>query len=544
MRLSTKHPNQQTVSLRDFSGGLNTTDAIEAIAQNELGSALNVCLDKSTGMLRTVDGTNTLLVDNSMEFNCIMVDPWSKVVLVTTTDGTVCKVSKWQDNVSIISNGTEYAVGDWAEDGKIVDADGKRYAIDVTTLVSVGSLTGTKSPIYTTWEDGLLIASGAKLQYYHGNLLETISTSPDVCNGVFVRDGRVWTWHDDRIRMSRVGDEQDWTHDNNDDSSAQYVDIGYKDRGNIEGVAVLSADVVVFKDNGHAYHIVGQYPDWTVKSVGRQLGIKNYECCLAVGNSVLVLGDGKLQQVETTEDYGEMKAATLSGKVEVEVRQLGKDTRMRYLPTLNEVWFIDNKAENQAADFLVLDASRGAFFHRRYNSVTRDAASLGDETYVLKEHNLSMISHDNMMRDEEVPMEWEIRPMSMSSYNQFLVKHIYVDTTPFFDTYCDHRIYVGDVQMRGSLPSTARGVWHNYGTLCGDQRYIVEPWNALVLTDTSEDVYKNDEQLWKKRNYVRPTKCYRAETRCVDRRRTIPIRIRGQGGVMLLNQIAFDYAEV
>ena len=56
MRLSNKHANVQTVAYSDFSGGLNTTDAPETIATNELTRSVNVEIYK--GQLKTVAGTD------------------------------------------------------------------------------------------------------------------------------------------------------------------------------------------------------------------------------------------------------------------------------------------------------------------------------------------------------------------------------------------------------------------------------------------------------------------------------------------------------
>ncbi len=511
MRLSTKHANQRTVAYRDFSGGLNTTDATESIAQNELARAVNVCLDKSTGLLRTVQGTDTLLRDESKDFDVLMIDPWDGSMLITENSGNVHKLI-----VTTTEDGTAYS------------------------LSKVGELTGQNHASYTTWEDGLVIASGGKLQYYHDGTLETISESPEVCNGVFVRDGRVWTWHDDRIVLSGVGDEHNWTHDNNDASSSQYVDIGYKDRGNIKGVVAFSSDVAIFKDNGHAYHLLGQYPEWQIKSIGRQLNIKNYDCCISIGNSVLVLGDGRVQSVELTNDYGDMKSADIGRKVSTEVRELGIDCRVRYVPTENEVWFL----KQDEGEFLTLDVGRNAFFHRRYSGNTRDVVTHGDETYILKGHDLARQAKDYKMLDEGIPMEWEFQTATQVGYNDILLKRVYVDTTPFFDQYSDQRFRFGDVEINGGLPPTARFLYHNYGIMPHNYRCLYDPYLGLVLTDNAESLFHNDRHLYNNNTYMRSMKCYRSETRCVDHRWSVPVVCRGSGGVTLFNQIAFDMVEV
>ena len=55
MQLSAKH-NQTTISYNNFYGGLNTTTAQEMIAENELSQCLNMEIDSTTGLLKTVDG--------------------------------------------------------------------------------------------------------------------------------------------------------------------------------------------------------------------------------------------------------------------------------------------------------------------------------------------------------------------------------------------------------------------------------------------------------------------------------------------------------
>lgn len=513
MRLSTKHASQQTISFKDFSGGLNTTKSTESIAQNELSRALNVCLDKSTGLLRTVQGTDELVRDDEVTFDVLMIDPATGEMLITDTANKLYAV--WMQETS----------GSWV----------REFA-----AVKIGSLTGSQRAKWATWEDGLVIASGGKLQYYHSGSLETINESPAVCNGVFVRDGRVWTWYNDRIHMSGVGDKHNWTHDNNDASSAQYVDIGYKDRGTIKGVATLISDVIIFKDNGHAYHLLGQYPDWEVKSIGRQLGVRNFDSCLTVGNSVLVIGDGRIQSVDVTQDYGDMKATSVSHKVEVEIRQISSDVRMRYVPTEDEVWLIDGDAE-----FLVYDVQHGAFFSRRYNSPVRDVCTRDGDTFILKQHCLAKVSDSYLMNDEELPMEWEIQAQTLVSYNDLLLKRIYIDTTPLFDNFVTQKFRIGDVEVEGGMPPTAKYLYHNLAVIPHNGRYLCDTYYfGTPITDTSEYLYRNDRYLWRNKTYMRSLKCYRATMRCVDHRRSIPVTARGFGGVSLFNQLAYDVVEV
>lgn len=393
MRLSTKHANQQTVSFSDFSGGLNTTDAVEMLAQNELARAVNVEIYK--GQLKTVAGTKTVYSDEGKAFNYIIYDAIESKILVTDTAHNV-------------------------------------YLLEDGTLTLKGQLTGVSSVVYAAWEDGVLIASGGRMQYYHGGTLETISNSfsddiakwtettlqtwaastaytagslvtydskyyvcslehtsgtefkadnwneatisvwafnttytknvsvvkaydkyyvanithtsitdaPSACRGVFVKEGRVWTYYGDELHASAVGDETSWTSDSNDSSSAQWLQIGYKDGGSIVGVCSLSSDTLIFKDNHHAYHLAGSFPDWTVSEIGRQVDCKGFNCCVALGNSTVVLGKTKVQNVAVTDTYGDMMATDISAKVVSNITNLPSDVRMRYIPQLNQVWLM------------------------------------------------------------------------------------------------------------------------------------------------------------------------------------------------------------
>lgn len=60
MRLSTKHANQQSVMLQDFTGGLNVSCTENLIADNELVEVVNMEIDSNSKLLRTVQGTDTL----------------------------------------------------------------------------------------------------------------------------------------------------------------------------------------------------------------------------------------------------------------------------------------------------------------------------------------------------------------------------------------------------------------------------------------------------------------------------------------------------
>ena len=217
MKLGVKHQNQQTLVRADFSGGLNTSANVDGIAENQLSVAVNVEVDHATGRLKTVAGTTDILfLDNIF---AAMYDEINKTLLLVTADKTV-------------------------------------YATDLNTVRTLGSLNGNLYPISASWEDGLLIASGDKLQYFNGESLLTIN-SPNATS-VYIRAGRVLVTDENNVRYSGVGDETNWTEDTNDDSSSKFVEAGYKDGGKLIGMVNLSQDILLIKNNHRLYRLSGE----------------------------------------------------------------------------------------------------------------------------------------------------------------------------------------------------------------------------------------------------------------------------------------------
>ena len=135
MKLRNKHtryaPPVQTVGFSDFSGGLNTSQVPELIKENELAAAVNVELYK--GQLRVIAGTLPVVQGAAVELTDLIFDAVGMALLVAS------------------------------------QKTGKLYRVTAGTLAEVGALNLDGSYItYTTWEDGVIIAAGGHLQYYHG----------------------------------------------------------------------------------------------------------------------------------------------------------------------------------------------------------------------------------------------------------------------------------------------------------------------------------------------------------------------------------------
>ena len=80
---------------------------------------------------------------------------------------------------------------------------------------------------------------------------------------------------ENNVRYSGVGDETNWVEDTNDDSSAKFLEVGYKDGGKLFGMINLSSDVLLVKDNRRLYRLNGEYPNWSLNEVSRNVEVRS-----------------------------------------------------------------------------------------------------------------------------------------------------------------------------------------------------------------------------------------------------------------------------
>lgn len=504
MRISNKHPNVQRVEYSDFRGGLNTSAAPELIAPNELVKAINVEIDGASHSLKTVAGTDTVFERNdSPQFNYLMYDPISNVLLIT-------------------------------------DAERKVYSIkpDGTDFREVGTLSGGETVEHTQWEDGLLIASGGRLQYFHNGELETIEDegSPTTCHAPFVKDGRIYLAIGDELHCSAVGDEHGWVTNTNDESSAQWIQVGYKDGGVITGVSSLTSDIIVFKSNHRAYHLAGQFPDWQLSEIGRQIECKGFNSCVALKDQLLTLGRTAVQTIVPTDRYGDMEAANISQKVQNDISQLGA-VKLRYMPACNQVWLIDGLER-----FMFVDMNNGGFFMREYHKPIVDAVEVNGKVYVLKQNKLCVLNPRHM-NDEKEQLRWKMQGKTITTPKELLVKTASVDTTPMFDTPIESIYRVDKVTLFGSIPKWARHIYHDYRIVFHNRQSLNSPAENIIFTNHDE-VYANGDFIHDNETPLRIHRIYRSQVRQVSRNRAVKVSGSGMGGSLLINNIAFEVTEV
>jgi len=511
MRLSNKHANVQAVDYQDFTGGLNVEKAIETIELNELNRCVNFELNGS--QLAAVSGTTALKTDDTIEFTDMFYDRINNLIIL-------CGLEP-DDEDETVQHHFVYTI-----------------KTDGTSLTKLDELTGNITPCFASWEDGVLIASGGKLQYWNGTTLTTINTSPTHCNGVYVSHGRVIVYYDDILHYSAVGDETNWTEDDNDDSASKWLQVGYKDGGQIVSVISLSQDILAFKSTHSAYHVAGQFPGWQVREISRNVDTKSWRSAISLTNSAIVLGRSMLQALAPTDDYGEMHSTNIAQKIVSYIQALPSEIKLRFVAPLNQVWFMTGNRK-----FLFLDVTHQSFFMREYNRDTVDVCTKGDTVFVLKKHELCYLDNDPSMLDSNEPLRWEMYGKTLVSNNDYLVKRARADITPLFQTYANVNFFVGHIRLSDLVPKEAQQIYHDYTYIYHSRRPIKsQPINAVYIN--SDEIYENDYEIYNNETYIKSMAYVRRDRRQIDRHPAIKVYGKGSGGRFILNRINFEIVEV
>lgn len=276
-----------TLNFSDFTGGMNTAQPATQIADNEAQLIENYEYDYNR--LRTRGGLSAPII---------------------TLEGDTIE-SFFYDQVT----DCYLLFGATPEEGTA-----KVYSADVTNGAScIGSLTGRERPVCCKFGGEVFIASGAKLQVYDYETLTTIEGSY-LCDNTFERMGRLVTTHrgDDILYYSSTGDAKSsaaWEDDSNDDSSAKFLEVGYKDDGDIITCKPMANDLIVFKTNGRIYSVSGEYPSWTVVQVGERSNAEDIQKSIeVVGNSIGFITKGGIRSLDAVQTYGNFSMNELGYK--------------------------------------------------------------------------------------------------------------------------------------------------------------------------------------------------------------------------------------
>lgn len=508
MFLSNKHAGNKysqpfRVSRADFSGGLNISFNADGIAENQLIVAENVEAERNTGRLKTVAGTLDVW-KSFYEIFAAMYDGINKVILIVYSDKTVRIFNPATENISN----------------------------------SIGSLNGELYPIYTAWENGILIASGGKLQYFNGTALITLSDSYD-STFVYTRTSRVFTTSPDNVvRFSADGDEETWTHDTNIEAKGQWSEVGYKDGGQIIGMLNLSNEILLIKNNRRVFKLSGEFPEWEMSEVSRNVECAGRLSFCSVLDSVFILGKNVFQNLQPAQFYGEVKAENLGRLVTKEIQKLPENAKVRFVPPLNQIWCIGT-----GGVVMMFDLNFNAWFKRKFNGEIIDVISIGDAVIVIKPDRISILAED-IFFDNDVALRWKFQAQRLVAHDDFLLKRTQISIIPFTSDLYTGQISVGAVRVPLPVPKRNVKVFGNTSKVYKNHFAIPFPSRKLgtyVQGDKTFDnvnfIFGNDAKIFSQPTFIK-------ESRNIYRSKFLDVKGFGEGGGFLLNSITLDLAEV
>ncbi len=433
-----RHANEQTVRLSNFSGGLNLSVIEEQIADNELSQAENWEFSYPTGKLKTRDGL-TLVKDVGVAIDTLF----------------------YADNIGefLFSSGTTL------------------YSLVGDTVTNLGTLSSSSAPQYALFKDKVLIASGGTLQSYDGaTLADTGSPIGDI---VFVRAGRavVAEIGADTLIYSGVADETNWT--TGTDADMVKIDVGQSDGGDITAIVALSTDVVVFKSSGSIFRVVNEYPDWVVYEITRTQTTLARDAVVQSGNNAYYLSPTGFMSLRAVQEYGDVKTSEEGFKVNTRLADSADSGA--------KVWNVASKGQiwvrKETSNYIwVYHTINKAWTYFSYSGTITAHTALDDGTnYVSMGTKIYTVSG---YQDEGVDYICTLKLKKFTAIDQYLIKRMMID-------------YFREEEAIGSLSTGLLSLTFNISS-SGD---IAFEDDDIAYSDTDPLIVINENRLDLKSSY-------------------------------------------
>lgn len=364
---------RQVISTNGFRLGIDWSNPPESIDVQCLTQARQCEFDRTDNALRTVPGVRVLLNFGS-PIETLYYDVYRK---------------KW-----------------YFTSGRNI------YETDFTTHSLLGALSGAHKPRYHAFGGDILVASGDKLQVISGSgKLSTIDNSPQ-CDIVNSHAGRVLvaSIYSHRLSWSAVGDYNAWTHNTNDSSSAQYIDVGYKDQGSIIAVDFLSRAIIVYKEYGRVYQVVGT-PDtgnltvYPLSSTGYCSG-----ATMSIDDRSYYLGEQGFMSFMPTNTYAEIQPFETGLNINSYLlKYITHDCEMWHIPSRKQLWI---KPYNGDSIFIYhylprYQDGRGVFTSRKFTHNINMAVDVDKDVYVAYGDKIGILD-ESLDTDDEQQIETSI----------------------------------------------------------------------------------------------------------------------------------------
>ena len=286
------------------------------------------------------------------------------------------------------------------------------------------------------------------------------------------------------------------------------------------------------KDNGMVFRLRNEYPDWQISELGRNIYCKGPAAFCALGNAVLMAGSTSLQEIQTTQDYGDMRPQEMGGQVRNEIKTLSPDVKVRFLPAIHQVWFIDDSQY-----VLVFDASTGVFTERYFNSEVVDALCVDSKVFIAKRERLCLLNESDEFKDDGKALVARAHFKTDAALRDQLIKSVALSITPLTSFYNDVKGCALHVS-RVTLPFPKRRATKD------GQRMQKTGLSVAVKEPQSTPGYDGDDEVFLNYEAVTPGRSVLYKKRQICRDEAIRVSLEATGFPFYLNFISYDKVEV
>lgn len=128
---------------------------------------------------------------------------------------------------------------------------------------------------------------------------------------LLIHNGRLIVPNEKSLYFSAVGDFSNFQ--NGSDADGVFVEIGYKDGGNLIAGAISYGNIILFKDNGYVYRLSGDYPNWVLTKIAETDNITsnifNYNGTLLFGTKT------GIKQLNPSQNYGDFSISDFQNNI-------------------------------------------------------------------------------------------------------------------------------------------------------------------------------------------------------------------------------------
>jgi hypothetical protein len=385
---ATKHPNQFIIGMNNIMGGLCLIANPESIPEG------------------------TLAQFDNWEYGTLLNQPQVCPGVVSQYDMTNDAETLFYDEVHDIwycSTGTSL------------------YSTNLITKTLLGTLTGAYRPIYSLYDDVVLVASGGQIQKItSGTTLATVAGSP-LSHWVAHNNGRVEAFNinSDVKNYSAIGDYNGWMNNPADISSAQFVNIGYKDAGKIACTIKLSTDSIVIKTNGSVYRIQNEndFTNIAVVPAAQKAGAFNHYSGLALLNKAYFVGPEGFNSFGTVQAYGSVSVDEPSPGYMINgwyVVNVPENARVWHVPCRKQVWC---KTSNQN-EILIYHYGLNAWSRRQFRHTINDVVVKGNDVYIAYGTKVAKLDDGVSTDDGEIYISTLVTKRYIPTSKKYIMKRV------------------------------------------------------------------------------------------------------------------------